>query len=68
MFLRRIIMDYRITELIQVKMRLEQKIKEHKMEIRLAEAEIKFLKEKIELLSINQLEIDFDGEADTAHS
>jgi hypothetical protein len=57
--------EYRVTELIQVKMRLEQRVKELKMEIRLAEAEIKFLKEKIELLSINQLEIDFDGKTDT---
>jgi len=52
--------EHKINELIQVKMQLESRVKQSKLDIRMMEAEIKFIKEQIDLLSINQLEIEFD--------
>jgi hypothetical protein len=57
--------DYKITELMQVKMSLEVRIKQSKLDLKMMEAEMKFVKEQIDLLTINQLKINFDGEAST---
>ena len=52
--------SHKINDLHQYKMHLENKIIDYKMIVRLAEAELKYTLEQIEILSNNQLEIDFD--------
>ena len=52
--------EHKINELMQVKMSLEVRIKQSKLDLKMMEAEMKFIKEQIDLLSINQLEIEFD--------
>lgn len=52
--------DHMIHELIQYKMLLKQDILNLKREVKLKELDLKYTEERIELLSINQLEIDFD--------
>jgi hypothetical protein len=54
-----------IKRLLQQKKELKQRQKELALELEVCRIDMKFLQEKIDLLTINQFKINFDGEAST---
>jgi hypothetical protein len=52
--------EFKINELIQYRMRLKEEVRELVMAAEAKKLEIRYISSQIDLLSINQLEIDFD--------
>lgn len=61
-------MDKEIRDLKQELRSLQKQILIYKQAIEKSKDRCKYIAQQIELLSINQLEIDFDGETDITHS